>query len=83
MGQGIIGGQRGEGKRSGYGLFQAPGIAQGTDQSMMSFKVVWIGGNCGSKAQGSFGGSACRELFQPLLRQLRGFVDADLGHDIL
>jgi formylmethanofuran dehydrogenase subunit E len=67
MGQGIAGGEHGEGQGRANGLFEAACVAQGAHQPVMRLHMTLVGGDRFTKRRGSRNGIALRQKIEAAL----------------
>ncbi len=58
VGQGVVGGEGGEGEGSGDGLLEATGVGQGADEAVVGFDVVFVRGERGAEDLSRLDGEA-------------------------
>ena len=80
VGQGVGRGESDEGQGCADGLLEASGVAEGSDEAVMSFEVRGVGGDGGAEGAGGTGGLADGQQFNAALGERIGGGVVGWGH---
>jgi hypothetical protein len=83
VGERIVGGKRGERQGCSDGLFEAAGIAESADETVVCLEVIWVSGNGRAKGVDGEGSITVRELIHRSGAEFFGRCALRFVHNIL